>query len=84
MNWHIDRNIIVRDSEEKPIAILYGTRNAALIVSAHELLETLEMVLEEYVFLIESGDCGGRDVDATEYESVSKANAVIVKAKGEQ
>lgn len=55
--------------------------NARLIASAPELLEALEAMINNYVALANSGDCGNWDPE--EEPQIIAARAAIAKARGE-
>lgn len=54
--------------------------NARLISAAPDMLEALEQFVEEYVEMINSGDCGFWDPEKE--DKVIKARAALSKAKG--
>jgi hypothetical protein len=56
--------------------------NAALLTSAPELLEALELLLDRYTGLINCGDCG--NWNPKEESEVIKARAAIAAARGNE
>lgn len=70
----------VQKSDGQP-DIIVSKEDMALIEAAPELLEAMEGLLDHYVALVNSTDCGFWDPEAE--EEVRAARAAIAKAKGQ-
>jgi len=83
-----DGNMHIKDADGITVCVValkaythaIGMGNTSLIESAPNLLTALEEITQEYVDLLDSGDCGNGG-PAEDWDEVRKARAAIAQAK---